>query len=74
MPQSVRISKVKGLADDDMVKVGNDFADRAADFGKRRVSDLVMDVRRRFCLRLFSLVSCCFGAASFLCCYCSSCG
>ena len=29
-------------------KVGNDFSDRAADFGRRRVSDLVMDVRRRF--------------------------
>ena len=51
--ESVRISKVKGHADDDMVavgrvrievKVGNDFVDRAADFG---VSDLVVDVRRR---------------------------
>ena len=29
-------------------KVGNDFADMAADFERRRVSDLVMDVRRRF--------------------------
>ena len=29
-------------------KAGNDFADRAADFGRRRVSDLVMDLRRRF--------------------------
>ena len=29
-------------------KVGNDFADRAADFGRRGVSELVMDVRRRF--------------------------
>ena len=55
--RSVRISKVKGHADDDMVavgrvrvedRVGNDLADRAADFGRRRVSDLVMDVRRRF--------------------------
>ena len=55
--ESVRIFKVKGHADEDMVavgrvrveeKVGNDFADRAADFGRRRVSDLVMDVRRRF--------------------------
>ena len=27
---------------------GNDLADRAADFGRRRVSDLVIDVRRRF--------------------------
>ena len=55
--RSVRISKVKGHKDDEMVAVGrvrvedrirNDLADRAADFGRRRVSDLVMDVRRRF--------------------------
>ena len=55
--RSVKISKVKGHADDDMVavgrvrvedRVGNDLADRAADFGRRRVSDFVMDVRRRF--------------------------
>ena len=55
--QSVKISKVKGHADDDMVavgsvrvedKIGDDLADRAADFGRRRVSDWVMDVRRRF--------------------------
>ena len=74
--ESVRISKVKGQADDDMAavsrvrvedKVGNDFADRAADFGRRRVSDLVMDVRRRF----LSACSLWYGAASFLCCCCS---
>ena len=78
--QSVRISQVKGHVDDDMVAVGgvrvedkngNDLADRAADFGRRRVCDLVMDVRWRF-------VSACsswfLGAASFLCCYCSCCG
>ena len=55
--RSVRISKVKGHADDDMVavgrvrvedRVGNDLADSAADFGRRRVTDLVMDVRGRF--------------------------
>ena len=55
--RSVGISKVKGHADDEMVAVGivrvedrmgNDLADMAADFGRRRVSDLVMDVRRRF--------------------------
>ena len=55
--RSVRISKVKGHADDDMVavgrvrvedRVGKDLADRAADFGRRRVSDFVMDVRGRF--------------------------
>ena len=41
-------------------RIGNDLADRAADFGRRRVSDLVMDVRRRFCFCLFFLVSCLF--------------
>ena len=55
--RSVRISKVKGHADDDMVavgsvrvedRIGDDLADRAADFGRRRVSDFAMDVRRRF--------------------------
>ena len=55
--QSIKVSKVKGHADDDMVavgrvrvedRIGNDLADRAADFGRRRVSDLVIDVRRRF--------------------------
>ena len=55
--QNVKITKVKGHADDDMVavgrvrvedRIGNDLADRAADFGRRRVSDLVIDVRRRF--------------------------
>ena len=67
--ESVRFSKVKGHADDDMVavgrvrvedKVGNDFADRAADFGRSRVSDLVVDVRRRFvsaCSLWYSLLS-----------------
>ena len=29
-------------------RIGNDLADRDADFGRRRVSDLVIDVRRRF--------------------------
>ena len=55
--QSTKVSKVKGHADDDMVavgrvrvedRIGNDLADRAADFGRRRVSDLIIDVRRRF--------------------------
>ena len=54
--RSVKISKVRGHADDDVVavggvrvedRVGNDLADRAADFGRLRVSDLVIDVRRR---------------------------
>ena len=51
----VRISKVKGHADEDMVlhgrvrgedKLGNDAADEAADFGRRRVSPAVIDARR----------------------------
>ena len=55
--QNVKITKVKGHAYDDMVavgwvrvegRIGNDLADRAAEFGRRRVSDLVIDVRRRF--------------------------
>ena len=54
--QSVKVSKLKGHADDGMVavgrvrvedRIGNALADRAADFGRRRVSDLVIDVRGR---------------------------
>ena len=54
---TVCISKVKGHADDDMVqhgqvrredKLGNDAADEAADFGRRRVSPVVIDARRNF--------------------------
>ena len=52
---SVRISKVKGHADEAMVragtvrgldKLGNDGADEAADFGRRRVPWRVIDARR----------------------------
>ena len=52
---TVRISKVKGHADDGMVlhgqvrrddRLGNDAADEAADFGRRRVSPAVIDARR----------------------------
>ena len=52
---TVCISKVKGHADDGMVlhgqvrredKLGNDAADEAADFGRRRVSLAVIDARR----------------------------
>ena len=52
---AVCISKVGGLADDGMVlrgqvrredKLGNDAADEAADFGRRRVSPAVIDTRR----------------------------
>ena len=52
---TVRFSKVKGHADEDMVlhgrvhgkdKLGNDAADEAADLGRRRVSPAVIDARR----------------------------
>ena len=52
---TVRVSKVKGHADEDMVlhgrvrgedKLGNDAADEAPDFGRRRVSPAVIDARR----------------------------
>ena len=52
---TVRISKVKGHADEDMVlhgrvrredKLGNNAADEAADFGRRRVGNAVIDARR----------------------------
>ena len=52
---TVRISKVKGHADDGMVldgrvreldKFGNDVADEAADSGRRRVGPAVIDARR----------------------------
>ena len=54
-PDTVRISKVKGHADDAMVlhglvresdRIGNCAADDAADFGRRRVSNAVIDARR----------------------------
>ena len=54
---TVCVSKVKGHADDGMVlhghvrredKLGNDAADEAADFGRRRVSPAVIDARRNF--------------------------
>ena len=52
---TVRITKVKGHADEGMVlhgrvreddRLGNDAADEAADFGRRRVSPAVIDARR----------------------------
>ena len=52
---TVRITKVKGHADEGMVrdgrvrqldKVGNDAADEAADFGRRRVGNAVIDAHR----------------------------
>ena len=52
---TVRVTKVKGHADDGMVldgrvreldRLGNNAADEAADFGRRRVSPAVIDARR----------------------------
>ena len=52
---TVRITKVKGHADEGMVldgwvrevdRLGNDAADEAADFGRRRVGNVVIDARR----------------------------
>ena len=52
---TVRISKVKGHADEGMVldgrvrevdRLGNNAADEAADFGRRRVDNAVIDARR----------------------------
>ena len=54
---TARVTKVKGHADEGMVldgrvrgidKLGNDAADEAADFGRRRVSNLVIDARRNW--------------------------
>ena len=52
---TVRITKVKGHADQEMVldgrvreidRLGNNAADEAADFGRRRVGNAVIDARR----------------------------
>ena len=47
-PDTVRITKVKGHADEGMFvdRIGNDAADEAADFGRIRVGDAVIDARR----------------------------
>ena len=54
-PDTVRITKVKGHADEGMVldgrvreldRLGNNAADEAADFGRRRVGPAVIDARR----------------------------
>ena len=54
-PDTVRVSKVKGHADEAMVRsgqvreadrLGNCAADETADFGRRRVGHLVIDARR----------------------------
>ena len=65
---TVRISKVKGHADEGMVldgrvrevdRLGNDAADEAADFGRRRVGHAVIDARRNLsgvCGRWFPVI------------------
>ena len=64
----VRITKDKGHADEGMVldgrvreidKLGNDAADEAADFGRKRVGNAVIDARRNLsgvCGRLYPVV------------------
>ena len=65
---TVRSTKVKGHADEGMVldgrvrevdRIGNDAADEAADFGRRRVGHLVIDARRNlsgFCGRCYRVI------------------
>ena len=64
---TARITKVKGHADEGMVldgrvrevdRSGNDVADEAADFGRRSVSNAVIDARRNLSGVLWSLVPC----------------
>ena len=65
---TVRVSKVKGHADEVMVRsgqvrevdrLGNNAADEAADFGRRRFSSAVIDARRNLsgvCCRWYPIV------------------
>ena len=65
---TVRIPKVKGHADESMVlngrvrevdRIGNNAADEAADFGRRRVGNAVIDARRNLsgvCNRWYPVV------------------
>ena len=67
-PDSAQISKVKGHADESMVrdgrvrmldKIGNDLADPAADFGRRRVPPAISDSMRMVhsaCTAWYSLI------------------
>ena len=67
-PDSAQVSKVKGHADESMVrdgrvrmldKIGNDLADRAADFGRRRVPPAIIDCERMVhsaCTAWYSLI------------------
>ena len=75
---TLRISKVKGHADDGMIlhgqvrredKLGNDAADEAADFGRRRVSPAVIDARRNLsgvCGRWYPIIILIFIVSSLL--------
>ena len=74
---TVRISKVKGHADEALVRAGavrgldkmvNDGADEAADFGRRRVPWWVIDAWRNLS-GLLLVASCCPRLASFLYCH-----
>ena len=68
-PDTVRVTKVKGHASEDMVvggrvrdvdRLGNNAADEAADFGRRRVPVRVVDARRNLvgvCSRWYPVVS-----------------
>ena len=62
---TVRITKVKGHADEAMVLDGRvrdldgtNAADEAADFGRRRVGPAVIDARRNLSGGLWTVVSC----------------
>ena len=63
---TVRVTKVKGHADEGMVldgrvreidRLGNNAADEAADFGRRRVGNAVIDARRLLLLILMMSLS-----------------
>ena len=62
-----QMTKVKGHADEGVVldgrvreqdRVGNNAADEAADFGRRRVGNAVIDARRNLSGVLWTLVPC----------------
>ena len=80
---TVRITKVEGHADEAMVldcrvrdddKLGNDAADEAANFGRRRVGNAIIDARRSLsgvCGRWYPVV---LDLHLFFYCHFSSCG
>ena len=64
---TVRVTKVKGHADEGMVldgrvrdldRLGNNAADEPADSGRRRVGPAVIDARRNLSGGLWTVVSC----------------